>query len=68
MSVLNNTTAKTSDTHNQLGCPYLNQSGAEAVLDWASVLAAIETAELTPELHSQLQQLRGMTATSARSN
>ena len=47
-----------TDTHNQFGCPYLDQSGAEAVLDWASVLASIDPANLAPELRSQLQQLR----------
>lgn len=48
-----------TETHNQMGCPYLNQTGAEAIYEWASVLANIDIESLPPQLQTELQQLRG---------
>jgi hypothetical protein len=45
-------------SHNQAGCPYLNQTGAEAVLDWSSVLAGIDLAALPSDLQAELHQLQ----------
>jgi hypothetical protein len=45
-------------SHNQAGCPYLNQSGAEAVLDWSNVLAGIDLAALPSELQAELRRLQ----------
>ena len=42
-------------SHNRAGCPYLNQAGADAVLDWSSVLAGIDPAALPSELQAELQ-------------
>jgi hypothetical protein len=49
---------RSTKSHNQSGCPYLNQTGAEAVLDWASVLAGIDPAALPSELQSELRRLQ----------
>ena len=45
-------------THNQAGCPYLNQTGREAVKDWARVLARIDLSALLPELQVELRHLQ----------
>ena len=45
-------------SHNQAGCPYLNQTGVEAVLDWSSVLAGIDPAALPSELQAELHRLQ----------
>jgi hypothetical protein len=45
-------------THNQAGCPYLNQTGCEAVKDWASVLARIDLPALPPDLQLELRRLQ----------
>jgi hypothetical protein len=45
-------------SHNQAGCPYLNQTGAEAVLDWITVLAKIDPAALPSDLQAELRQLQ----------
>jgi hypothetical protein len=47
-----------SQTHNHAGCPYLNQTGREAVQDWSDVLASIDLAALPAELQAELQLLR----------
>ena len=46
-------------THNRAGCPYLNQTGREAVQHWAVVLMEIDPQSLPPDLRIELQQLRG---------
>jgi hypothetical protein len=54
--------AKTSSgatpTHNQAGCPYLNQTGCEGVKDWAHVLARIDLRALLPDLQIELRRLQ----------
>ena len=45
-------------SHNRAGCPYLNQAGADAVLDWSSVLAGIDPAALPSELQAELRKLQ----------
>ena len=45
-------------SHNRAGCPYLNQAGAGAVLDWRSVLAGIAPAALPSELQAELRKLQ----------
>jgi hypothetical protein len=45
-------------THNQAGCPYLNQTGYDAVQEWAQVLARIDMRTLPPELQLELQRLQ----------
>jgi len=47
-----------SKTHNRAGCPYRDQTGKDAVLDWAGVLAGIDLPALPAELQVELQQLR----------
>ena len=49
---------RSTKSHNQDGCPYLNQAGTDAVLDWISVLAGIDLAALPSELQSELRQLQ----------
>jgi hypothetical protein len=51
-------TGSAMETHNQAGCPYLNQTGSDAVRDWASVLASIDLTTLTADIQAELQQLR----------
>jgi hypothetical protein len=51
-----------SQTHNQAGCPYLNQTGREAVQDWSHVLASIDLVMLPAELQAELQLLRSKCA------
>src|SRR5215475_5229585 len=46
------------ETHNQAGCPYLNQSGEQAVLNWAHILGEIDPQTLPPNLQAELLQLR----------
>ena len=46
------------ETRNQAGCPYLNQTGADAVLNWANVLASIDRLSLPQNLQVELQQLQ----------
>jgi hypothetical protein len=46
-----------SETRNQAGCPYLNQIGADAVLNWANILASIDRLLLPENLQIELQQL-----------
>src|SRR5215217_6318095 len=41
-------------SRNRAGCPYLNQAGADAVLNWVSVLAGIDPATLPSELRAEL--------------
>jgi hypothetical protein len=48
----------TTATHNQVGCPYLNQTGYDAVQDWAHVLARIDPHLLSVELQVELLQLQ----------
>jgi hypothetical protein len=43
---------------NRAGCPYLDQKGVDAVLDWSSVLAAIDPATLPSELQAELRRLQ----------
>jgi hypothetical protein len=43
---------------NRAGCPYLNQTGADAVLDWANVLAGIDPAALPSEIQTELRRLQ----------
>jgi hypothetical protein len=50
--------AKATETHNQAGCPYLNQTGRDAVQDWASALARIDPTTLAADLQAELQQLQ----------
>lgn len=50
--------APAAEHTNQLGCPYLNQAGWQAVCDWAHVLERIDTRALSPELQNELRQLR----------
>jgi hypothetical protein len=45
-------------THNQAGCPYLNQTGCEAVKDWAQVLARLDLLTLQPDLQVELKRLQ----------
>jgi hypothetical protein len=47
-----------TEGRNQAGCPYLNQTGADAVLDWANVLASIDRVSLPQSLQLELQQLQ----------
>ena len=49
---------RTPKARNRAGCPYLNQNGVDAVLDWNSVLAGIDPAALPSELQSELHRLR----------
>jgi hypothetical protein len=49
---------RSTKSRNQAGCPYLNQTGADAVLDWINVLAGIDPAALPSELQSELHQLQ----------
>ena len=49
---------RASASHNCAGCPYLNQAGADAVLDWSSVLAGIDPAALPSELQAELRKLQ----------
>jgi hypothetical protein len=49
---------RSTKSRNQAGCPYLNQTGAEAVLDWINVLAGIDPAALPSELQSELRRLQ----------
>ena len=46
-----------SETHNQVGCPYQNQSGEQAVLNWVHILAEIDVRTLPPDLQLELRQL-----------
>ena len=46
------------ETRNQAGCPYRNQTGADAVLNWANVLASIDRLSLPQSLQVELQQLQ----------
>lgn len=50
--------APATEHANQLGCPYLHQTGHQAVRDWANVLASIDTRALPPELQNELRMLR----------
>jgi hypothetical protein len=54
---------RSTKSRNQAGCPYLNQTGADAVLDWVSVLAGIDPAALPSELQSELRQLKLQSST-----
>jgi hypothetical protein len=47
-----------TETHNRAGCPYLNQTGNDAVQDWASVLVSIDPKTLAADLRAELQQLQ----------
>jgi hypothetical protein len=49
---------RATTAHNQAGCPYLNQTGEDAVLDWASVLAGIDLTTLPADLRAELHQLQ----------
>jgi hypothetical protein len=49
---------KIVETHNQAGCPYLDQTGADAVLNWAHILASIDRLLLPENLRIELQQLQ----------
>jgi hypothetical protein len=49
---------RSTKSRKQVGCPYLNQTGADAVVDWISVLAGIDPAALPSELQSELRQLQ----------
>jgi len=48
-----------SASHNQAGCPYLSQSGFDAVQRWAQVLDQIDPETLPAELQYELRLLRG---------
>ena len=52
------TAQRAGPAHNQAACPYLNQTGAQAVLNWDGVLAALAAAELPAELQAELRQLQ----------
>ena len=54
----NDSTLNMAPTHNQSGCPYLNQTGYDAVQSWAQVLAQIDLQSLPADLQAELQQLR----------
>ena len=49
---------RATKSHNRAGCPYLNQAGADAVLNWSSVLAGIDPAALPSELQAELRKLQ----------
>jgi hypothetical protein len=51
-----------SASHNQAGCPYLNQSGFDAVQRWAQVLEQIDPQILPVELQQELRLLRSAIA------
>lgn len=57
-----------SVSHNQAGCPYLNQSGFDAVQKWAQVLDQIDPQTLPAELQHELRLLRGTVACEERSS
>jgi hypothetical protein len=50
--------SNSAETRNQAGCPYLNQTGSDAVLNWANVLASIELLSLPQSLQAELRQLQ----------
>jgi len=50
--------SKRAAMHNRMGCPFLNQTGKDAVLEWGNVLARIDLLALPPELQAELEQLR----------
>jgi hypothetical protein len=50
--------SKRAAMHNRMGCPFLNQTGKDAVLDLGNVLARIDLLGLPPELQAELEQLR----------
>jgi hypothetical protein len=52
------TSRNAAQTHNQAGCPYLYQTGHEAVQEWPNVLAAIDLLALPTDLQAELLELR----------
>lgn len=54
----NERTSTNAETCNRDGCPYLNQTGYDAVLDWANVLASIDCVSLPQSLQLELLQLQ----------
>jgi hypothetical protein len=53
-----NDTGIVTQTQNQAGCPYLHQTGRDAVQNWAHVLANIDLVTLPADLQTELQHLR----------
>jgi hypothetical protein len=53
-----NSSKRAAAMHNRMGCPFLNQTGKDAVLDWGNVLTRIDLLALPPELQAELEQLR----------
>jgi hypothetical protein len=53
-----NDTGIATQARNQAGCPYLHQTGRDAVQNWAYVLASIELVTLPADLQLELQDLR----------
>jgi len=49
---------RATQARNRAGCPYQNQTGVDAVLNWTSVLTGIDPAALTPELQAELRRLQ----------
>lgn len=49
---------RANQAHNQAGCPHLNQTGMDAVLDWRGVLAAIDPTQLPAALQAELRRLQ----------
>jgi hypothetical protein len=47
-----------AETRNQAGCPYLNQTGSDAVLNWVNILASIDQVSLPQSLQAELRQLQ----------
>jgi hypothetical protein len=47
-----------SDTHNQSGCPFWNQTLQDTVQDWASILGRIDSLTLPTDLQLELLRLR----------
>jgi len=50
--------SNSAETRNQAGCPYLNQTGSDAVLNWANILASIDYISLPQSLQLELRQLQ----------
>lgn len=58
MDMSNHPVVPAAETHNRFGCPYLAQTGPDAILDWARVLANIDLAALSPDLQDELRRLQ----------
>ena len=58
LDMRNHPATPATETHNFRGCPYLLQTGPDAVVDWARVLADIDLTALSPDLQAELRQLQ----------